>query len=127
MILGCTSCARLASKDAILVLLEMGPYLLLGLLAWGQRSRRAASWTLLGVAVALSALGVYVAGVDSYRYHTEWQYRMIERYAPLVVALLQWVVVLFVGLALLVCWCWSHCRQPTGSVGETKRTGASTG
>lgn len=126
-ILGCTSCARLVPTDAIPALVEIGPYLLLALLASLQRGRRSASWALLAIAVGLSALGLYIAGEDSYRYHTEWQYRMIERHAPLVVALFQWAVVLVVGLGLLVCWLWSRRRQPASSAGEIKGTGANTG
>jgi hypothetical protein len=114
-ILGCTSAARLMPKDAILVLLETGPYLLLALFAWWQYGRRAASWALLAIALGLSVLGLYAGGVDSYRYHTEWQYRMTERYAPIVVALLQWAVVPVAGLGLLVCRPWSRRRQPAGS------------
>lgn len=101
-VLGCTSTAGLSPGDALIVLFVIGPYLLLALFAWRQRGQRAASWVLLAVAVGMSAWGLYVFAEDSYRYHTEPQYRMVQRMAVFFVPLLQWAVVLVVGLALLV-------------------------
>lgn len=64
-ILGCTSTAGLSPRDVLIVLLMIGPYLLLALLAWRQRDRPGASWLLLAVAVGMSAWGLYVFGQDS--------------------------------------------------------------
>ena len=101
-VLGCTSTASLSPGDALIVLFIIGPYLLLALFAWRQRGQQAASWVLLAVAVGMSAWGLYVLGEDSYRYHTEPQYRKVQRMAVFFVPLLQWAIVLLVGLALLV-------------------------
>jgi hypothetical protein len=101
-VLGCTSSESLAPGDALIVLFVIGPYLLLALLAWRQRGQPAASWVLLAVAVGVSAWGFYILGEDSYRYHTEPQYRTLQRMAVFFVPLLQWAVVLVVGFALLV-------------------------
>jgi hypothetical protein len=100
-VLGCTSTAGLSRDDAAVILFVVGPYLLLGWLAWRQRGRRVVSWALLAVAAALSAWGVAVFAVDSYRYHTEPQYRLVQRVAVFFVPLLQWAVVALAGLALL--------------------------
>jgi hypothetical protein len=101
-VLGCTSTAGLAPGDVLFVLIDIGPYLLLALFAWWHRGRRAASWVLFAVAVGLSAWGLWVFGMDSYRYHSEPHYRMIQRMDVFVVPLWQWAVVLAVGLALRV-------------------------
>jgi hypothetical protein len=101
-VLGCISTASLAPSDGLIVLFIIGPYLLLALLAWRQRGRPAASWTLLAVAVVMSAWGLYVLGEDSYRYHTEPQYGKYQRLAGCFVPLVQWAIVLLVGLGLLV-------------------------
>ena len=103
-VLGCTSTAGLSPGDAIIVLFVIGPYLLLALFAWRQRGRPTASWVLLAVAVGMSAWGLYVFGEDSYRYHTEPQYRNLQRLAVFFVPLVQWAIVLVVGLGLLVGW-----------------------
>jgi uncharacterized protein YjbJ (UPF0337 family) len=92
----------LSPGDAIIVLFVIGPYLLLALFAWRQRGRPTASWVLLAVAVGMSAWGLYVFGEDSYRYHTEPQYRNVQRLAVFFVPLVQWAIVLVVGLVLLV-------------------------
>jgi hypothetical protein len=113
-VLGCTSTAGLASGDAIIGLFVIGPYLLLVLFAWRQRGQPAASWVLLAVAVGMSAWGLYVFGEDSYRYHTESQYRKVFRMAVFFVPLVQWAIVLLVGLALLVRRLGSR-RGPQGS------------
>ena len=52
--------------------------------------------------MSLSAWGLYLFGEDSYRYHTESEYRMVQRKVAFFVPLLQWAVGLLVGLALLV-------------------------
>ncbi len=101
-VLGCTSTAGITPSDAITVLLVIGPYCLLGLFAWLHRRKKAVSWVLLSAAVALAAWGLYVYSVDSYRYHTEPTYRLVQRVAAFVVPLIQWAAVLAVGLGLLV-------------------------
>jgi hypothetical protein len=104
LVLGCTSTASLTADDAVVLPLLLGRYVLLCLFAWWQRRARAASWLLLALAGALAAWALYVSGVDNYRYHTEPDYRKVQRVAVFVVPLLQWVVVLVVGLVMLVLW-----------------------
>jgi hypothetical protein len=70
---------------------------------------------LLAIAVGMSAWGLYVFGEDSYRYHTEPQYRMVQRMAVFFVPLLQWAVVLAVNLALLVWWLTARRGQSASS------------
>ena len=100
-VLGCTSTAGLSPGDALVVLFVVGPYLLLGLFAWRQRGRPTASWALLAVAVGLSTWGLYAFGEDSYRYHTEPEYRRVQRTVVFLVPLGQWAAVLAAGLGLL--------------------------
>lgn len=114
-VLGCTSTSSLTPGDAFIVLFVIGPYLLMALFAWRHRSQLAASWTLLAVAVSLSVWGLYLFGEDSYRYHTEPEYRMVQRMTVFFVPLLQWAVVLLVGLALLVWWLARHRAEPARS------------
>ena len=115
-VLGCTSTAGLTLGDALIVPFVLGPYLILALFAWRRRGQPAASWALLAVAVALAAWGLYVSAVDSYRYHTDPQYRLIQRMAVFFVPLLQWAVVLLVGLVSLVRW--PNSRRGAASGGE---------
>jgi hypothetical protein len=82
----------------------LGPYLLLGLLAWWQRRESIVSWLLLAVAVILATWGVCLFGLDSYLYHTDWEYRMSQRMTVLVAPALQWAAVLVAGLVLLGKW-----------------------
>jgi len=100
-ILGCTSTAGLSPGDAIIVLFLIGPYLILGLFAWWQRDKATVSRVLFVLAYLLSAWGLYVSGVDSYRYHTEPQYRMVQRVWVFLVPMARWVVVFLFGLVLL--------------------------
>ena len=112
-VLGCTSTTRVSLGDVPIVLFIVGPYLVLALVAWLQRGKLAASWTLLAVGVGLSAWGLFVFGEDSHRYHTEPHYRKIQRMAVFFVPLLQWTVVLLVGAAGWVVWYQSsHDKSP---------------
>ena len=86
-VLGCTSTAGLSPGDALIVLFVIGPYLLLSLFAWRKRNQSASSWVLLVVAVGMSVWGLYVFGEDSYRYHTDQRYRMVQRMAVFFVPL----------------------------------------
>jgi hypothetical protein len=120
-VLGCTSTAGLVPGDALIGLFLIGPYLLLAWFAWRQRRQPAASWVLLAVAVGISAWGLYVSGGDSYRYHTEPQYRMVQRSAVFFAPLLLWAVVLVVSLALLVRWLNSHRGRTVSSAEQQVR------
>jgi len=100
-VLGCTSTAGLSASDAGVILFVIGPYAALGLFAWWQRGKAGVSRALLAVTAALATLGLFVFGMDSYRYHTEPQYRMVQRMAVFLVPLMQWAVVLMLGLVLV--------------------------
>jgi hypothetical protein len=63
-----------------------------------------ASGGLLAVTAALAAWGLYPFGEDSYRYHTEPQYRKVQRLTAFVVPVVQWAVVLAVGFVLAGLW-----------------------
>jgi hypothetical protein len=102
----------LSPGDALLVLFIIGPYVLLALFAWRQRGQAAAAWVLLAVAVGMSAWGLYLVGEDSYRYHTDPQYRMVQRVVGFYVPLLQWAVVLVAGWTLLAWWLSSRLGRP---------------
>ena len=104
LVLGLTSTAGPGPGDAFIVAFVLGPYLLLGLLAWWQRGESILSWLLLAVAVILATWGVCLFGLDSYWYHTDWQYRMSQRMTVLVAPPLQWAAVLVFGLVLLGNW-----------------------
>ena len=109
--LACTSTAGLSPGDVFPILFFVGPYVLLVLFARWQRSHMAASWMLLVVTVALSVWGLYTFGEDSYRYHTELEYRMVQRMSVFIVAIGQWAVVLLVGFGLLL-WRLISRRSP---------------
>ena len=100
--LGCVSTAGLAPTDALVASFIVGPYLLLAALAWRRRGRPTASRAMLAVAVGLSAWGLATFGWHSYRYYAEPQYRAVQNMALFSVPLLQWAVVLLVGLVSLL-------------------------
>jgi len=119
-VLGCTSTTRVSLGDAPIVLFIVGPYLLIALVAWLQRGKLAASWTLLAVAVGLSAWGLHVFVEDSYRYQTEPHYRKVQRMAVFFVPLLQWALVLLVGTTLLV---WHQSSLDTSPAISAEQSG----
>ena len=88
--------------DAPIVLFIVGPYLCLAMAAWLYRGKLASSWTLLVVVVGLSAWGLYVLGMDSHRYHTDANYRKVQRMAAFFVPLVQYAAVVLVGMASLL-------------------------
>ena len=105
-VLACTGTAGLPPADAIVVLWVIGPYVLLACLAWWQRARPVASIVLFVVVVAMSAWGLYIYGEDSYRYHTEPHFRMVQRMAVFVVPLAQWLIASVAGAVLAVLFLW---------------------
>jgi hypothetical protein len=112
LVLGRTTSAGPGPGDAYVVAFVLGPYLMLGLLAWWQRGESIVSWLLLAVAVILATWGVWLFGLDCYWYHTDWQYRMSQRMTVLVVPLLQWAGVLVTGLVLLANWAVTRDHGP---------------
>ncbi len=110
-VLACTSTAGLSPGDVFPILFFVGPYMLLVLFARWQRGHTAASWVLLAVTVALSVWGLYAFGEDSYRYHTELEYRRVQRMSVFITSIGHWAVVLLVGLGLLL-WRLLSRRSP---------------
>ena len=102
VVLCCTATTRLTLMDAPIALFVVGPYLCLATIAWLQRSKLHVSWTLLAVVIGLSAWGLYVLGEDVYRYHTEANYRKLQRLAVFYVPLLQYLFVSLVGTSSLI-------------------------
>jgi hypothetical protein len=98
------SSTGLTLADAPIVLFLIGPYLVMGWLAWTQRGRRVVSGILPAVASLRALWGLYVSGLDCYRYHTEPHYRLVQRMGIFVVPLCQWLVTLLLGSVLLGLW-----------------------
>ncbi len=88
--------------DAPIVLFMMGPYLCLAILAWLQRGERAVSWILMALIIGLSIWGLYFIAEDSYRYHTDANYRKLQRLVAFFVPLVQYAVVVLVGMVMMV-------------------------
>jgi hypothetical protein len=105
----------LSPADALVVLFVIGPYFLVSFLAWEKRRHPAISWVLLVAAVGVSAWGLCVFGEDSYRYHIDQRYRMVQRMAVFFVPLVQWAIALVVGLLSLGSWVLSRLGRPASS------------
>jgi hypothetical protein len=101
-VLGFTSSTRLSASDILVVLFIVGPYLLLASLAWCHRGLREGSWTLLAIAIGISAWGLFVFGDHSYRWHSDPQFRKVQSMAILFVPLVQWAIVLLVGISSVI-------------------------
>ncbi|MBC1261011.1 hypothetical protein FQK07_06930 [Synechococcus sp. BSF8S] len=80
----------------------LAPYLLLGLLAWRERGRRRLSAVLFVAVLVLSLAGTILLGLDSYRYHTVPEHRMVQRMTLIVVPMLQSFAAIMIGLMLQV-------------------------
>jgi hypothetical protein len=115
--LAVASSTGLTLFDALIGLFVVGPYLVTGGLAWMQRGRRVASGLLLVAASLLAAWGLYVYGVDCYRYHTDPNYRMVQRVGIFMVPLCQWLVTLVLGAFLLGSWVESRRSRAPGRQG----------
>ena len=116
--LAVASSTGLTLFDALIASFVVGPYLVTAWLAWMQRGRRVVSGVLLASASLLAAWGLYVYGMDCYRYHTEPNYRMVQRFGIFVVPLCQWLVTLVLGAFLLGSWAGSRpSRAPATRTG----------
>jgi hypothetical protein len=121
--LAVASSTGLTLFDALIALFVVGPYLVTAWMAWMQRRRRVVSGLLLAAASLLAAWGMYVYGVDCYRYHTEPNYRMVQRMGIFMVPLCQWLVTLVLGSFLLGSWVGSRrSRAPATGTGWTDGT-----
>jgi hypothetical protein len=97
-----TSGAGLRGGDVLALAFALSPYPVLAVLAGAQRGSLFVSRLLLTITVVLAVGGTCLLAVDSYRYHTIPEHRMVQRMTPLVVPMLQWVVVAPLGLGFLV-------------------------
>jgi hypothetical protein len=104
LVLGYTSTAGPGSGDVYIIAFVLGPYLLLGLLAWWQRGKSIASWLLLAVTVSLATWGVCLFGLDSYWHHTDWQYRIGHADGGAFCAALAMRCHAGGGIGLALCW-----------------------
>jgi hypothetical protein len=87
--------------DVLVVLYIASPFVMLGGLAWSQRANRGAAWGLLAVALGVAALGLFFFGTDFYHYHTDPEYRRVQRMTAFITPILQGMLVLAAGLVLL--------------------------
>ncbi|CAK6692460.1 hypothetical protein ICNINCKA_01217 [Synechococcus sp. CBW1107] len=78
----------------------LAPYLLLGLLAWRERERRLLSAVLCVAVLVLSLAGTILLGLDSYRFHTVPEQRLVQRMTVIVVTMLQSATAIVIGLML---------------------------
>ena len=120
-ILGVTTSTRLSARDMVIVLFIVGPYLLLASLTWCHRGLWKGSWTLLAIAVIISASGLYIFGNHSYRWHTDPQFRKVQSMAIFFVPLVQWAIVLLVGISSVVRW--QTFRNELAGTGAEQRNG----
>jgi hypothetical protein len=100
--LGLTSTSQPHPTDVFIVLFIIGPYLLLGLLVRWWRRSRPVSIAFLVLVMFLTAIALWLFGMESYQYHTDPNFKYVQRLAAFIVPLFQFFVALVVGLALLV-------------------------
>ena len=97
-----TGGAGLRDSDVLALAFALSPYPVLAHLAGAQRGSPFVSRLLLTITVVLAVGGTCLLAVDSYRYHTIPEHRMVQRMTVLVVPALQWAVVAPIGLGFLV-------------------------
>lgn len=100
--LGIMCSNRVSASDILVVLFIVGPYLVFASLAWCHRGPREGVWALLAIAIGISVCGLYTFGDHSYRWHTDPNYRKVQSMAIFFVPLIQWAIVLLIGISLVV-------------------------
>jgi hypothetical protein len=100
--LGIMSSTRVTASDILVVLFIVGPCLVFASLAWCHRGPREGEWTLLAIAIGISACGLYAFGDHSFRWHTDPNFRKVQSMTIFFVPLIQWAIVLVVGISLVV-------------------------
>jgi hypothetical protein len=90
--------------DLLFLFFIIGPYLLLGLMAWRWRGHRGVSGAALALIVIVASAGLSLFGYDCYSSRVDPQYRLYDRYAIPVAILLQWLGTGLLGLVILVVW-----------------------
>ena len=91
-------------SDLLALLIIIGPYLLLGLMAWRWRGHRGVSVIAFLLILIVASGGLYLIGNDCYNYQVYPQYRLYDNYTLPVVILLEWLGTGLLGLIILVVW-----------------------
>jgi hypothetical protein len=99
------------SGDLLYLLLIIGPYLLLGLMAWRWRGHRGVSIAALVLILIVASAGIFLLGDDCYNYRVNPQYRLYDRYAIPIAILLQCLGTGLLGLVILFVWLKSKRSQ----------------
>lgn len=102
LLLVITSVPGLRLGDLPFLLFLLAPYVLLGWLAWRERQRRTLSAVLLGATLLLSLAGTLLLGLDSYRFHTVPEHRLVQRFTIVVVPMLQAAAVVVIGMVIRI-------------------------
>ncbi len=89
-------------SDLVILFFIIGPYLLLGLMAWRWRGHRGVSAVALMLILIVASVGIYLVGDDCYNYRVNPQYRLYDNYTMPVVILLEWLGTVLLGLVTLV-------------------------
>lgn len=100
MILAVTSTSGARASDVPFLGFLVFPYVLMGLLSWWQRSRRRRSAGVFIAVLLLSLGGILLLGIDSFRFHTMPDHRMVQRFTMIAVPLLQTTATLAIALVL---------------------------
>ena len=95
-----TSTPALRLTDLPFLLFLPAPYLALELLVWSERGRGRLSQLLFVAVLLLSLAGVTILALDSYRFHTLPEHRMVQRMAVITVPMLQSLAVISLALVL---------------------------
>lgn len=100
LILVITGVPGVRMGDLPFLVFLLAPYLLLGLLAWRDRERRHLSAVLFVAVLVLSLAGTILLGLDSYRFHTVPEHRLVQRMTVIAVPMLQSAAAIVIGLML---------------------------
>jgi hypothetical protein len=79
-----------------------GPPLFLALITWRRRTHPERTRVLFGVAAVVAGGGLFVLGLDLYRFSTDPKFRNTPNMHGLIVPLVQWVIVGAVWLWLVI-------------------------
>ena len=105
VIIPITCYGRLSSfylSDLLSLSFIIGPYLLLGLMAWRWRGDRVVSVIAFLLILTVASGGLYLIGDSCYNYQTDPQYRLYDNYTLPVVILLEWLGTGLLGLVIMV-------------------------
>jgi len=95
-----TGTTGLRTGDLPFLAFLIAPYFVLGLQAWRERERPRLSNLLFVAVLVLSLGGTLLLGIDSYRFHTVPEHRLVQRMTIIVVPTLQSTVAIAIALLL---------------------------